>query len=114
MSSRDNEPTPKDISGNVSEELKQAVLDLHEKINRKEKTGFAAEILRRFRIVSVDLEPMLVTNKKQAVVVSEIEVTQGEKFDVNREGNNSMLSPQTCAMNGQLCMEGAPLPFWTG
>jgi len=76
MSSRDNEPTLKDISGNAPKELKQAVLNLREKINKNEETGFAAEILRRLRIVSVDLEPMLVTNKKQAVVLSEIDVTQ--------------------------------------
>jgi len=66
----------KDISGNASDEQKQAVLDVRGKVFQNEKTGYAAEISHRLRIVSVDLEPMLMTNAKQAVVVSEIEVTE--------------------------------------
>ena len=120
MSTRDNEPTPKDISGNASDKLKQAALDLRGK-GYQNGTSYAAEISSRIRIVSVDLKPMLITNEKQAVVVSEIEVAEGELListlmvsNVNREGNNSILPPQTCVMYGQLCMEGALLPFWTG
>jgi len=76
MSSGDSQQTPKDIAGNVSDELKQAILDLYKNMIWNNKNGFAGEILRRLRVVSVDLEPMLVTSKKQAVVVSEIEVSQ--------------------------------------
>ena len=78
MSSGENNQTPKNVAGNVSDELKQVILNLHMNIAQNENIGFAGGILRRLRVVSADLEPMLVTNKKQAVVVSEIEVTKGE------------------------------------
>ncbi len=80
MSSGESKQTPKDIAGNVSDELKQAILDLYKNMIWNNKNGFAGEILRRLRVVSVDLEPMLVTSKKQAVVVSEIEVSQGKIY----------------------------------
>jgi len=75
MSSSADTQTPKGIAGNASDELKQAILDLHRNFSQREKGGFADEIMRRLKIISVDLEPMLVTNKNQAVVMTEIEVT---------------------------------------
>jgi hypothetical protein len=68
--------TVNEIRGNVSHELKEAVVHLHSSVGFK-PDGFARAIMSRVELVSVDFFTDSDPNKKEAVVVSEIEVTEG-------------------------------------
>jgi hypothetical protein len=67
--------TVDEIRGNVSNELKEAILHLHSAASLK-PDGFANPIMRRMELVSIDLFGDSESNK-EAVIVSEIGVTEG-------------------------------------
>lgn len=68
--------TAKEIGGNVSDELKEAVAHLHSSVGFK-PDGFARAIMGRTKLISVDFFADSDPNKKEAVVVSQIVVTEG-------------------------------------
>lgn len=65
-----------DIKGNASAEQKANAVNLRNAIGTFDE-GFAATIMGRVVIVSVDYNVDSERNKKEAVVVSEILVTEG-------------------------------------
>lgn len=70
--------SPSDITGNASDELKAQVLNVQAQVKRN-SNGFSPHIFAKCKLVSADYNVDEGTGMKAAVVVNEIEVSEGKQ-----------------------------------
>jgi hypothetical protein len=75
-----NRQTASSVKGNVEDDIKEAVLNIHEAVSFGDY-GFAVDIMSRVEVISINMTPSA-AGPKEGIVICEVDVTLGESVRV--------------------------------